>query len=334
MSEQRLPIHPYAEIFPPMAFPDFDRLCGDIQENGLQEDIVVHEGKILDGRNRYLACLARGVTARLRPYAGECGSPLAFVVARNLHRRHLTESQRALVAARLKPLFEEEARQRQVATQIRRRDVPVAQNFAPPEKHGEKGRSAEKAADLMKVSRGSVQFADKVQKQGIEPLVAAVEAGKVSVSAAARIAALPAEKQQAAVAAIEGGLKTKQALAQLGGAAAAPVDDDGRPLPDQVLPVFRERPRLDRLCRRIDAAARQVERLKTSPVAVHLHAEEVSGSLRAASGTLAAARPARLCPHPAGSVDNCDACGGHGWIPAGKICRPAANATPPTERPG
>jgi len=76
---------------------------------------VIHEGQVLEGRHRYLACLAKRVTPCFRPYAGECGSPLAFVVSKNLQRRHMTESQRALVAARLKPLFEEEARQRQVA---------------------------------------------------------------------------------------------------------------------------------------------------------------------------------------------------------------------------
>src|SRR5262249_7704314 len=100
---------------PPLVHPEFDRLCGDIAVNGLQDEIVLYEGKVLEGRNRYLACLARDVTPRFREYAGECGSPLSFVVTRNLHRRHLTERQRALVAARLKPLFEEEARQRQLA---------------------------------------------------------------------------------------------------------------------------------------------------------------------------------------------------------------------------
>src|SRR5207302_5587336 len=102
MSESRLPIHPYAELFPMMMSPEFDRLCGDIMHNGLQEEIVVHEGQVLEGRHRYLACLAKQVPPRLRPYAGECGSPLTFVVTKNLHRRHLTESQRALVAAQLK----------------------------------------------------------------------------------------------------------------------------------------------------------------------------------------------------------------------------------------
>ena len=152
MSEQHCPIHPYAELFPPMTLAEFERLCDDIQQNGLLEEIVLHEGKVLEGRSRYWACLARGVAERFRPYAGECGSPLAFVVARNLHRRHLSESQRALVAARLKPRFEEEARQRQTAALKRGSDLPVGQNFVRREKHEENCKSAWQAAELMKVS--------------------------------------------------------------------------------------------------------------------------------------------------------------------------------------
>jgi hypothetical protein len=119
-------------------------------------------------------------------------------------------------------------------------------------------------AQLMKVSHTTVQFADQVQRQGIELLIAAVGAGKVSVSAAARIAALPAEQQQAVVARIEGGLKPKEALAQVhnsaAGQGAAWVDDEGRPLPESVCPAFRERPRFDQLCRRFDGLVRDVER--------------------------------------------------------------------------
>ena len=70
MSESRLPIHPYAELFPQMNSAEFDRLCGDILRNGLQEEIVLHEGQVLEGRHRYLACLARQVPPRFRAYAG------------------------------------------------------------------------------------------------------------------------------------------------------------------------------------------------------------------------------------------------------------------------
>ena len=196
MSPERLPVHPYAELFPLMAHPDFDALCGHIATNGLQEEIVLHEGQILDGRNRYLACLAGGVAPRFRAYAGECGSPLAFVVAKNVRRRHLTESQRALLAARLKPLFEEEAHTRQVAGLRKGHEFPVWENSPKRGNDEENIHAAAKAAEMMHVSDFSVKAADKVKKQGVPALVAAVQAGKIVVSAAARIAKLPAEQQQ------------------------------------------------------------------------------------------------------------------------------------------
>ena len=62
MHEQRLQIHPYPEIFPPMNHPEFDAFCGDIASHGLQEDIVLHEGKVLEGRYRCLSCPPKGVT--------------------------------------------------------------------------------------------------------------------------------------------------------------------------------------------------------------------------------------------------------------------------------
>jgi hypothetical protein len=61
--------------------------------------ITLHEGKILDGRNRHRACEIAGVFPAFVEYIG--ADPLGFVVSHNLHRRHLTESQRGMVAAKL-----------------------------------------------------------------------------------------------------------------------------------------------------------------------------------------------------------------------------------------
>jgi hypothetical protein len=318
MSESRLPIHPYAELFPPMSSPEFDRLCGDILRHGLQEAIVIHEGQVLEGRHRYLACLAKGVPPCFRPYAGECGSPLAFVVAKNLHRRHLTESQRSWAAAHFKPLFEEEARQRQRAGLKQGNQPPVGPNLAQREENVSNGRSAQKAAQLMKVSGNSVKAADKVKKQGVPQLIDALTAGKLPVSAAARIARLPAEQQQAVVARIESGLKPKQALAQVQNTfakdPAAWVDDDGHPLPEGVIPAFRQRDELRTLCRRIEAFARKVKEVGDSPVGVHLDFQRVLNALESARHALWAAQPAIVCLHDG---SRCDVCRGHGWLPAG-----------------
>jgi|SRR5579884_743996 len=92
--------HPAADLFPLMRGHEFDALVDDIKRNGLREPIWRHEGKIIDGRNRYRACIEAGVDPVYREWDGD-GTVLSFVVSQNLHRRHLDASQRAMIAAKI-----------------------------------------------------------------------------------------------------------------------------------------------------------------------------------------------------------------------------------------
>src|SRR5438067_508464 len=86
--------HPASELFPPIEGKDFASLCQSIRDHGLREPIWLHEGRILDGRNRLAACRKCGVEPSFREYAGD--DPIGFAVDLNMERRHLNESQRAL----------------------------------------------------------------------------------------------------------------------------------------------------------------------------------------------------------------------------------------------
>jgi hypothetical protein len=89
--------------FPPMSDEAFAALVADIRENGLREAIVLYEGKILDGRNRYRACTEVGIEPITKQW-DQRGDALSFVVSKNLHRGHLNESQRGMVAAKIATL--------------------------------------------------------------------------------------------------------------------------------------------------------------------------------------------------------------------------------------
>jgi ribosomal protein S27AE len=94
-----LEFHEYANIFPMLDEAELAELCADLKKNGLTEPITMYAGKVLDGRNRAIACQKLGIKPDTIEFIGD--DPLAFVLSKNLHRRHLNESQRAVVAAKL-----------------------------------------------------------------------------------------------------------------------------------------------------------------------------------------------------------------------------------------
>jgi hypothetical protein len=171
-----LEFHPLANIFPMMTDAEVNDLGDDMLEHGQREPIWLYEGMILDGRNRYNACLLKGIEPRLVGFRG--ADALGFVISLNLKRRHLDESQRAMVGATL-------------ATLGRGGDHT---------KPSIDGLSADKAAGMLNVGKASIERAKSVQRDGTPDLIAAVEQGDVAVSAAADFAKQPREDQASQIA--------------------------------------------------------------------------------------------------------------------------------------
>lgn len=221
--------HHFANLFPLIEGDAFLELRESVRKNGLREAVVLHQGQILDGRNRYRACRQEGVKLRFEVFgyplsptpdwvveaAIACrmlteeefaklrGKPatahlsidfclggvigrdaLAYVIDKNLHRRHLDEGQRAMVAGRLAKGSHGGVRLRvdqDANLQLDPALVPAMTIAA--------------AAKALNVSPRSVASARAVAEQGAPELVAAVDAGTVAVSAAETLAHLPKEEQ-------------------------------------------------------------------------------------------------------------------------------------------
>jgi hypothetical protein len=114
------------------------------------------------------------------------------VVSKNLPRRHLNETQRAMVAAK-------------IATARQGRPAAAGDKAPAP--------TQKQAAAKMKVSEATVKIAKAVKKKGSAELVKAVEQGEVSLNAAAELAKLPKEKQDEVVKA--GPAEAKKVAAEL-----------------------------------------------------------------------------------------------------------------------
>lgn len=133
-------VHPLAGLFPMMTDAEIDRLAADIRAVGQREPIVMYKGSVLDGRNRLEACRRLGHSPLRTEYEGVESDIASFVVSLNLHRRHLDESQRAMVAARLATLERGTNQHAPIG-------APVTQDAA---------------ADMLSVGRRSVQRARAV----------------------------------------------------------------------------------------------------------------------------------------------------------------------------
>lgn len=186
-------VHPAADTFPMMPPAHFGELVEDIRTNGLLEPLVTDEdGALLDGRNRLLACEAAGVEPRFVTYRGD---PWRFVISTNLHRRHLTDTQRALVAGRL-------------ADRLPGRPSEKVSNdaFSPATP------TRAEAAKLMRVSSAALSRARQVQRDGTPELNDRLESGKVALYTAVRVATFPKAQQDAFVERIDRGIPPTRAL--------------------------------------------------------------------------------------------------------------------------
>jgi hypothetical protein len=188
--------HKVCALFPEMNSEQFSALVKDIAQNGQREPIWTHEDQIIDGRHRYRACCGLGIVPKFQEWNGQ-GSLVAFVVSLNLHRRHLDTSQRAAVAAEVKPMLEEEGRRRLQEAAAQRRGAhgrlePVCLNS--DKQVDESWDSTQEAADMFSVARCTVADAASVKEQ--DPAAFdAIKRGETTVHAAKKRLDPPKVKQ-------------------------------------------------------------------------------------------------------------------------------------------
>jgi hypothetical protein len=184
--------HPVATLFPEMPPVDFSALLRDIREHGVKVPILVHRGKILDGRHRYKACQQLGIACPMIQWDGQ--DPWFEAQSRNLMRRHLAKDQiyaiRKIAAARFPELAEPiqaakaEAKQRQIRKGRQGAALAIQKPalLRSPDRNKE---SADVIGAQLGVSGATVKRVDRLSREAPE-LVEKVAAGELSVIRALR----------------------------------------------------------------------------------------------------------------------------------------------------
>lgn len=182
-------VHHFANSFPLIEGEEFDALVEDIQKNGLAVPVTItHDHQVLvDGRNRYRACLKLGIPPKLHVLGHHYTEEqiLNLIVSENVHRRHLNAGQLAIVAMSYEKAIAEFKKELEASRKMETSVLPPSRTngtatVAGPRPSSRESKSAEQAAKLVGASGRYVSQAKAIQRDAPD-LLDSVRSGEKSL---------------------------------------------------------------------------------------------------------------------------------------------------------
>ena len=118
-------IHPACEIFPDLRGEEFDALVADIKKKGLILPIILINGVLIDGKNRYRACLKLNIAPVFMTYRGSL-SPIDLVTSLNAIRRHSNPAKKAEIAIKIMNFLEDKDEDKKIEEALKGEDKAIS----------------------------------------------------------------------------------------------------------------------------------------------------------------------------------------------------------------
>jgi hypothetical protein len=213
--------HAIADCWPLLPYDKLETFANNLAGYGQKTPIVLYEGKVLDGRIRLYACDMKGIKPRTETFTGTFEEAARFAREMNNDaRRHSTEPERAIAAAKLAQLLKEESERRMRAG-------------TPAPDGARVGKSAELAAEITGASARQVERVTRVLEHGTPELVRAMQDQTITISDAASLATQSERVQNRALDKVrEGKAKTLNSAMRQDTNGGQAEDDDGEAAPE------------------------------------------------------------------------------------------------------
>nr|AGU10614.1 hypothetical protein [uncultured organism] len=203
----------------PLTPDEYDALERSLLAEGCRDALVLWGDLLVDGHNRYAICTKHNLpykTIQNERFTSIDDVHL-WMIDNHLGRRSVSDFQRGILALRKKDIVLARARALEDAAAAAQANQDAdaadaaaadAERSAPPPVLA----TRESIAKAARVSSATIGQIEKIQREAAPELVQAVKAGEISINAAAAVATLPVDAQQAAVA---GGRKELREAARL-----------------------------------------------------------------------------------------------------------------------
>ncbi|MDH0201624.1 plasmid replication/partition related protein [Comamonas aquatica] len=222
----------------PLTPDEHDALERSILDEGCRDALVLWGNVLVDGHNRFGICQKHGLpfkTIQNERFQNMEDIHL-WMIDQHLGRRSVSDFQRGVLALRKREIIAERRAAAAAAVNAAKAessaeapwdgdtDPAVAQALANTPKVPDQALDTREAlARAARLSAGQVKMIETIQEKAAPEVVAAVKAGELSLNAAAVVASLPVEEQQAVAA--EGTESLKQAAKRVREAKKKPKAD-------------------------------------------------------------------------------------------------------------
>jgi hypothetical protein len=181
----------FESLFPPLADEELAALEESILREGCRHRLILWNGFIVDGHNRYKICMKHGrpfeTTELERRDTRE--SVISWMIDNQLARRNLPAFKRIELADKKADLVEALAKKKKMAGTNQHTSLPS--NLT----EGSAIDTRNEIAKAAGVSTGTISKFKKIKEQAAPEVVEKVRSGEVKIDVAAQIASLPKEEQ-------------------------------------------------------------------------------------------------------------------------------------------
>jgi len=170
----------FKNLIPPLTDDEYKQLEANIIAEGCRDPLVLWIDTLLDGHNRYRICMQHEIDFdTVQKDLPDRQAALEWIILNQFGRRNLTVYQRSALALRLKPIFEEKAKERQKEHGGTAPGKTLPQNSAEVFKNNHKNETREHLAKVAGVSHDTIDRADVIQREGTpEQIERAKKGGK------------------------------------------------------------------------------------------------------------------------------------------------------------
>lgn len=191
--ERKITIDPeLSALIPPLTGDEYTLLEESILAEGCRDALIVWQGILIDGHNRYKICREHGLSFRVEEArVSSRAEAMAWMAKNQLGRRNLNNFQRAELALVYKPAIEAEARRRQATS-----TGGSSPQLRPTLDKAEPVDTKKELAEMANISHGTIAKAMKIKEHANKETLQALRAGDVSINQAYK-EIRAAEKKQA-----------------------------------------------------------------------------------------------------------------------------------------